>query len=131
MANDIVIKEDAAIAIAEKFDMAELIKPLQKEILLFDTYIAGTSHLEDPSVLEEIKTGEKVIFLREPDNRFDDNAIQILTEDNKRLGYVPEKDNIIFARLMDAGKKLTGKINGIKKKQCFIQVAIGIYLVDF
>lgn len=48
----------------------------------------------------------------------------------KKLGYVPEKDNIIFARLMDAGKLLRAKIMDIKQKGNYTQVSIGIYLVD-
>ena len=131
MGNEIVIKDDAAIALAENFDIGELIKPLQKEIFLFDTYIAGTTHLGDPTVLEKIKTGDKVVFQREPDNRYDDKVIVVLNEKKEKLGYVPEKDNVVFSRLMDAGKMLTGKINEIKDKHGFMQVAIGIYLVDF
>jgi len=44
---------------------------------------------------------------------------------------VPEKDNIIFARLMDAGKLLKARITGVKKKGSFTQINVGIYLVDF
>ena len=49
----------------------------------------------------------------------------------KKLGYVPEKDNIIFARLMDAGKLLIERISKITKRGSFTQISIGIYLVDF
>ncbi len=131
MANELTIKDEAAIAVSEKFDLGELIKPLQKEIFLFDTYISGVTHLDDITVLERIKTGDKVIFQREPDNRYDDKAIMVLNDQKETLGYVPEKDNVVFSRLMDAGKMLTGKVNEIKDKHGFIQVAIGIYLVDF
>ena len=131
MGNEIVIKDDSAIALTEQFDIGELIKPLQKEIFLFDTYIAGTTHLGDPTVLGRIKTGDKVVFQREPDNRYDDKAIMVLNDTKEKLGYVPEKDNVVFSRLMDAGKMLTGRINDIKDKHGFIQVAIGIYLIDF
>ena len=131
MGNEIAIKEESAIALSEQYNLGELIKPLQKEILLFDTYIAGTMHLKDVSVLNKLKTGDKVIFQREPDNRYDDKAILVLNTEKEKLGYVPEKDNIVFSRLMDAGKMLTGKVNEIKDKRGFVQVAIGIYLVDF
>ena len=49
----------------------------------------------------------------------------------EKLGYVPEKDNLIFARLMDAGKLLVAKIKKIQKRGTFTQISIGIYLVDF
>ncbi|MCR5781126.1 MAG: HIRAN domain-containing protein [Clostridia bacterium] len=110
--------------------LGEMLKPLIREIHLFDSYVAGTTHLKDESVLEEIKTGDKLTLQRE-DNKFDSNAILLFTEGGKKLGYVPEKDNIIFARLMDAGKLLAAKIKSIDKKGSFSQIGIGIYLVDF
>ena len=110
--------------------IGEMLKPLIREIHLFDSYVAGTTHLEDQTVLDEIKVDDKLSLLRE-DNKFDSNAIIIKTESQKKLGYVPEKDNIIFARLMDAGKMLVAKIKNIEKKGSFTKIAIGIYLVDF
>ncbi len=131
MANEIAIKEESAIALSEKFDLDELIKPLQKEIFLFDTFIAGTMKLTDTSVIEKLREGDKLFFQREPENRYDDNAIMVLNSEKVKIGYVPEKDNVIFSRLMDAGKMLTGKVTEIKMKSGYTQVAIGIYLVDF
>lgn len=110
--------------------IGEMLKPLIREIHLFDSYVAGTTHLEDQSVLDEIKVDDKLSLFRE-DNKFDSNAIIIKTESQKKLGYVPEKDNVIFARLMDAGKMLAAKIKDIEKKGSFTKIAIGIYLVDF
>ncbi len=130
MANELTIKTESAVALAEHFDIETLIKPLKNEIHLFDTFIAGTTHLEDATPLDEIKSGDELSLKREQ-NRFDDNAILIMDAKGRKLGYVPEKDNIIFARLMDAGKKLIGKISDIKPKGGFIQISIGIYLVDF
>jgi len=130
MANELTKKEESTIAVIEQHDLGDIMKPLIKEIHLFDSFVAGTSHLKDKSVLEGIKEGDMLGLLRE-DNKFDSNAIIIITEDKKRLGYVPEKDNIIFARLMDAGKFLKAKISKIEKKGSFTQISIGIYLVDF
>ena len=110
--------------------IAEMLKPLIDEIHLFDTYVAGTSHLKDKTVLEEIKVDDRLNLMRE-DNKFDDNAILVLTENGKKLGYVPEKDNVIFARLMDAGKRLVGKIKKIDDVSGFMKINIGIFLVDF
>ncbi len=110
--------------------LGEMLKPLIREIHLFDSYVAGTTHLEDKTVLQEIKADDKLSLFRE-DNKFDSNAIIIKTESQKKLGYVPEKDNIIFARLMDAGKMLAAKITDIEKKGSFTKIGIGIYLVDF
>ena len=42
----------------ESHDLADIIKPLTKEIHLFDSFVAGTTHLQDKSVLDEIKVGD-------------------------------------------------------------------------
>lgn len=131
MANELEIKKQGdLVAAIGKQGIGEMIKPLQKEIHLFDSYVAGTTHLKDKSVLEEIAVDDKLTLMRES-NKFDDNAILVITADKKKLGYVPEKDNLIFARLMDAGKMLMAKITRIEKKGTFTQISIGIYLVDF
>lgn len=110
--------------------IGEMLKPLIREIHLFDSYVAGTAHLEDQTVLDEIKIEDKLSLFRE-ENKFDSNAIIIETESQKKLGYVPEKDNAIFARLMDAGKMLAAKIKSVEKIGSFTKIGIGIYLVDF
>ncbi len=131
MANEISItKEQSAIETIEGHELGDIIKPLMKEILLFASQIAGTTHLDDTSVLETIKVGDTLTLQRE-NNKFDSNAILILNGEKKKLGYVPEKDNIVFARLMDAGKLLKAKITDIKQKGSFTQISVGIYLVDF
>ena len=53
--------------------LGEVLKPLIREIHLFDTYVAGTTHLPDPSVLEEIRVDDWLGLMRE-ENKFDDNA---------------------------------------------------------
>ena len=131
MANELTTNQTGELVLAmEQHEIGELLQPLIREIHLFDSFVAGTTHLSDPSVLEEIKVGDQLSLLRE-NNKFDSNAILILTADKKKLGYVPEKDNIIFARLLDAGKMLAAKIKEIEKKGSFTKIAIGIYLVDF
>lgn len=130
MGNDLMITNTDLAAIQTSTDLGELIKPLIREIHLFDTFVAGTTHLKDKSVLDEIKVGDKLTLRRE-DNRFDDNAILVLNADGKKLGYIPERDNLIFARLLDAGKMLSADIKDIEVKGRFTKIGIGIYLVDF
>lgn len=110
--------------------LGPLIKPLTKEIHLFDTYIAGTTHLKDKSVLNSIQINEKLNLQREK-NQFDENAVLVMTSNQKKLGYIPEKDNVIFSRLMDAGKMLSAKIKNIDRQPHFTKIVISIFLIDF
>lgn len=129
--DELAIRNDHVVALTQENGLSELIKPLIKEIHLFDTYIAGVSHLQDKTILSEIKKGDKLTLCRE-NNKFDDKAIMILSHKNKKLGYVPEKDNIVFSRLMDAGKCLAAYITDIKdRSEHYKQISISIFLVDF
>lgn len=131
MGNEIDISKSNVVALTENTDLSSVLKPLTKEIHLFDTFVAGTSHLSDKSVLDEVKPGDSLTLLRE-NNKFDEKAVLIKTKDGKKLGYIPEKDNIIFSRLMDAGKMLSAKITEVSKKnEDWAKIAIGIYPIDF
>ncbi len=131
MANELIVKQqNELVETIDKQGLDKVLEPLIKEIHLFDTYIAGTTHLQDQSVLEKVQPGDSLTLRRE-DNKFDGNAILILNEADKKLGYIPEKDNIIFARLMDAGKLLKAKVKDKKQRGSFTQISVGIYLVDF
>lgn len=104
-------------------------KPFEKDIFLFETYIAGTTHIEGIEELSEhLDKDEKLSFFREPNNEYDKEAIVIKTANGVKLGYVPKKDNVIFARLMDAGKLLFGKISKKEKKGSWVKIDIKIFL---
>ena len=130
MADELIQRSGGELVGVIDGGLGEMLKPLIREIHLFDSYVAGTTHLADQSVLTEIKEDDRLRLQRE-ENKFDDNAILLFTESGRKLGYVPEKDNVIFARLMDAGKMLAAKILKIEKRGTFTQIRIGIYLVDF
>lgn len=104
-------------------------KPFEKDIFLFDTYVAGTTHIEGIEELEQyLNVEDKLDFFREPDNKYDEQAIMIKTVNGVKIGYVPRQDNVIFARLMDAGKLLFGRISAKEKKGNWIKISIKVYL---
>lgn len=104
-------------------------KPFERDIFLFDTYVAGTSHVEGIKELEpHLQIGDRLAFFREPENPYDAQAIVIKATDGVKIGYVPRQDNVIFARLMDAGKLLFGKITEKEKKGKWVRISIDIFL---
>ena len=131
MANELTIGKQNMVSLVSDNPLGDLLKPLKTEILLFDSYIAGTTHIKDDSIFDDIKEGDVLVLQREPDNKFDENAIMVLDSQKRKLGYIPEKDNIVFARLMDAGKYLTAKVKYVEPKGTFRMIRINIYLVDF
>lgn len=107
-------------------------EPFEREIFLFDTYVAGTSHIEGMSELEPyINVGDHLTFQREPNNPYDKEAILVKNKDGVKIGYVPQKDNVVFARLMDAGKLLFGKITSKEiKNSSWVKIDMKIYLKE-
>ena len=54
-----------------------------------------------------------------------------MNKSGKKLGYVPRKDNLIIARLMDAGKRMKVTVKNIERDDDDIDVDIRIYMIDF
>jgi len=106
-------------------------KPFERDIFLFDTIVAGTSHIEGILELEpNLRTDERLSFFREPDNPYDPEAILIKNADGVKIGYVPQKDNVVFARLMDAGKLLFGKISAKEVRNKWVRIEIKVFLQE-
>ncbi len=131
MENELIPGNKNMVSLISNDRLGDLIKPLSHEIHLFDTYVAGTARIKDESLFEDIKEGVTLKLKRDPENRFDENSIIIYDGKERELGYIPEKDNVVFARLMDAGKYLTAKVKDHESKGGFRQIKIGIYLIDF
>jgi hypothetical protein len=130
MNNEVKKYDENALALLNESQLSQAIKPLNTEIHLFDTFISGTMQLKDQAVLDRLQVGDRLV-LRRSETLFDANTIEIYSADNLKLGYVPEKDNAVFARLMDAGKCLIAKVAQISKKPSMSVITIGIYLIDF
>lgn len=104
-------------------------KPFERDIFLFKTYIAGTTHVEDiEEIVKSLDLDTRLDFFREPDNKYDKRAIVIKTKTGAKVGYVPKKDNVIFSRLMDAGKLLFGKVSKKEVEGNWVRIEVGIYL---
>ena len=129
MSDELSVVNSGLMNLVKDSGIDDVIKPLTKEIHLFDAFVSGTSRLKDASVLDNISIGGKLKMRRE-DNKFDSNAIVFLDHDNNKIGYVPEKDNVVFARLLDAGKLLSATVTGIERKGSFTKISVSIFLVD-
>lgn len=107
----------------------DLPKPFERDIYLFDTYVAGTTHIKGiEKIGESLKDDDRLVFYREPENEHDPQAIRIETLGKEKIGYVPRQDNVIFSRLMDAGKVLFAKVVEKEMRGKWLKIKIKIYL---
>lgn len=51
----------------------------------------------------------------------------IKNSDGIKIGYVPKADNVIFARLMDAGKLLFSRITSKEMQGAWLKIGIKVY----
>jgi len=103
--------------------------PFERDIFLFDTHVAGTSYVDGIEELEpQLNIGDKLNFFRETDNPHDARAIVIRNDGGSKLGYVPRVDNVVFSRLMDAGKLLFGRISSKEMQGKWLKIEIKIFL---
>ena len=106
-------------------------KPFAKQIYLVDAHIAGTTHVDNINEIEpRLEVGKRLKFLREPDNKYDKQAIVVKDEDNHKIGYVPKDKNEILSRLMDAGKLVYGTIREKEYIGDWLKITMQVYLDD-
>ena len=107
-------------------------KPFSRQIYLVSARIAGSFYVDGiEKLVENIDTGSKLRFVREPDNKYDKLAILVKDPDGNKLGYVPRDDNPILARLMDAGKLIYGTVKNIDKPDNnYMNIKMEIYMDD-
>lgn len=88
-----------------------------ESLVLLECLVAGTSHRPNLEKYEpKLAVGQALLLTREPDNHYDDWAVQVHTAPatdpaNVWLGYLPEGRNETVARLLDAGKNLSARLN--------------------
>ena len=105
--------------------------PFITEIQLIKCYVAGTTFREDIAEIEpELQKDELLVLKREPYNEHDKLAIAIYDKRERRIGYIPRKNNEILARLMDAGKIVFGKIEKKKWRDDWLKIKIKVYMRD-
>lgn len=109
-------------------------QPLSREILLLDLKLADTPWSEAMElVVNELSEGSSLNLLRQPAN--DTLAINAYHGD-LQIGTIPMEHTVVLARLMDAGKVLTCKVQKAEVKHDFmsgrpwIRILVKIYLVD-
>lgn len=104
-------------------------RPFEQDIYLFDTYVAGTTHVEGiEELFPSLNEDDKLVFYREIENEHDPQAIRIETLTKEKIGYVPRHDNVVFSRLMDAGKVLFAKVMEKEMRGKWARIKIKIYL---
>ena len=85
-------------------------RPASVRMLVQSSPLAGFRHAEAEAVWPDLRTGDALALVREPDNPFDENAVRVEWRGHK-LGYVPRRDNAALAWAIDRGEVLHARIS--------------------
>ena len=78
--------------------------------------LAGFRHHDGREIWRDMKVGDRLQLVREPDNPYDANAVRVDWR-GVILGYVPRRDNAAVARQMDRGAALEARLDGLRENR--------------
>ncbi len=99
-----------------------------KAILIQTSSIAGFQFCDGEKIWDHLSMGDILQLIQEPDNPYDENAVEIYWR-NSKLGYLPRVENTAIAQMMNQEQEITARISD-KKKSCnpWERLAIEVWL---
>jgi len=82
---------------------------------LLTTFVAGFQYYDGmkEEVAETLREGAELVLRREPGNPHDENAIEVLTLEGFKLGYLPRADNTVLAAMADQAIQLRAELTAV------------------
>lgn len=99
---------------------------------LADFTIAGMRYWDGSLVVCQLKPGQKLDLVAEPDNAYDPDAVAIYYKEHK-LGFVPREFNGLPAQLLRFGHKKVLECRTLKvdeRAEPWDQIRVGLYFTD-
>ena len=106
-------RREAAAALTAALLAAAPIQAQQVRLLVQSSPLAGFRYHEAPLLFPELRAGDRLDLVREPDNPHDPNAVRVDWR-GRRLGYVPRRENSALAWAMDRGEPLSARISALR-----------------
>jgi hypothetical protein len=104
-----------AAALAGVFPMpaAAQTSGISASILVQSSLLAGFRYYDAGALWNEMKAGDALELVREPDNPHDANAVRVDWR-GYQLGYVPRRENADVARQIDRGSRVKARISRLQ-----------------
>ncbi|ACV33935.1 HIRAN domain-containing protein [Accumulibacter sp.] len=84
------------------------------KILVQSSPLAGSQFYAVAEVWPQIRLGDRLTLIREPENRHDRKAVRVEWQ-GRQLGYVPRAENRAVARALDDGEKLEARVSRLRE----------------
>jgi len=82
---------------------------LGRHITIQRTTLSGFRHYDAPRLWLALQPNALLTLQREHDNPYDADAVALLWRGHK-LGYLPQRENLVVARLLDKARSLSARI---------------------
>ena len=79
-------------------------------MLVQNSSLAGFQYYQGKQLWDDLKVGDMLTLVREPDNPHDGNAIRVEWQGHK-LGYVPRRENHTVALHIDRGGLVEARVS--------------------
>jgi hypothetical protein len=79
------------------------------KLLVQSSPLAGFQYHAGAALWDELKVGDELTLVREPDNPHDARAVRVEWQ-GTQLGYLPRAENEAVAAAMDRGERVTARI---------------------
>jgi len=87
---------------------------IETKMLVQSSLLAGFQYYQGRQLWDEIRIGDALVLIREPDNPHDGNAVRVEWRGNK-LGYVPRRENRALAIHMDRGGGIEARVSKLRE----------------
>ncbi|MFN3884642.1 MAG: HIRAN domain-containing protein [Rhodocyclaceae bacterium] len=99
------------------------------KLLVQSSPLAGFQYHAGAAVWDQLRVGDPLALIREPDNPFDRRAVRIEWQ-GVMLGYLPRAENEAVAAAMDRGERVEGRIAAlVEHKNPWRRLRIDIFVV--
>jgi hypothetical protein len=102
-----------------------------RKFYLLQCFVRGFQYYEGPSWISQMREGELLELVREPDNEYDPAAIALHWH-NRKIGFIPAEENEMLSKLLDIGlPALIAEISFLEPQAAsWEKVFISVYLLN-
>lgn len=96
-------------ALSNSLSASEAVPVGSVRILVQSSPLAGSQYYRLDQLQENMRVGDALELVREPDNRHDKNAVSVRWR-GQALGYLPRKENRAVAKALDDGESVRATV---------------------
>lgn len=96
----------------------------------YELQVVGEQYEGRQKAIKKCEIGDTIALVRERDNKYDTNAVAVMSDAGKQLGYIPKDDAVWVAEILDRGEPIKAHIVRLYNRNDFRNVVIQINVVS-